>query len=349
MAGPFRPGASLHALARGDFSMWASAFTHAGFSVSTPAEGMLCIYAGISDNIAKKEETRLLLSAGIHGDETAPVELLAGLLDELAAEPSRLRTSVMFVIGNPAAIALQKRFVDADLNRMFRSGTKLDDSIAETSRALRIMHAVDIFFSSSPSEKIKRIHLDLHTAIRASLYPAFALVPSVVPALDQPGLFDWLSAAAMQAVVVNGKPAGTFTAYTAERFSAAAATLELGRVSEMRKNDLAPLEPVGRSLLNLLRGIPAGKQQGQSLAVFDVVGEIVRSSAAFQLFLDSSVPNFTALSKGTLVASDGSDTYRVERDWECVLFPNPDVAIGQRAGLMLAPRTPASGKSDSKL
>jgi len=46
----------------------------------------------------------LLLSAGIHGNETAPIELLERLLHGVANGKIKPRSRVLFLFGNPAAI-----------------------------------------------------------------------------------------------------------------------------------------------------------------------------------------------------------------------------------------------------
>jgi succinylglutamate desuccinylase len=45
--------------------------------------------------------------------------------------------------------------------------------------------------------------------------------------------------------------------------------------------------------------------------------------------------NFTPLKKGDVIARDGDTVYTVQHDEECVVFPNPDVRVGLRAGIMV--------------
>jgi succinylglutamate desuccinylase len=45
--------------------------------------------------------------------------------------------------------------------------------------------------------------------------------------------------------------------------------------------------------------------------------------------------NFSALTPGSVIAEDGDMVYRVGDETEYVVFPNPDVRPGLRAGLMV--------------
>ena len=45
--------------------------------------------------------------------------------------------------------------------------------------------------------------------------------------------------------------------------------------------------------------------------------------------------NFTAMQQGEEIARDGDTVYTVQHPEELVVFPNPDVRVGLRAGLMV--------------
>ena len=106
------------------------------------------------------------MSVGVHGDETGPIEVLAHVLDALAQHPGALAVNLMVCVGNIDAIAAGKRFIDADLNRMFRPVRGSLASAAEAVRADAMIAATDAFFAGAGPV---RWHLDLHTAIRPSV------------------------------------------------------------------------------------------------------------------------------------------------------------------------------------
>jgi succinylglutamate desuccinylase len=318
----------VRVLAEADFTHMADRFANAGFTASLPARGILQLTSG--NHILRRP--RLLLSVGIHGDETAPIEMLAHLLNALAAEPHALAVDLMVVVGNLAAIVEGKRFIDADMNRMFRTERGELQSAAEAARADTIMHASAAFFAGPDADKW---HLDLHTAIRPSFYPRFAVVPGAIAGPRRHALLGLLGRADIDAAILNTKPAGTFSAYTASMFGAASATVELGQVGVLGSNDLRRFVNTSTTLDAFIRTgrIPVGEEQPQ---VFHVVQELVKHSDAFRMMLDRDTWNFTAIRPGSVIAADGNTVYRAGEQTEYVVFPNPDVRTGLSAGLMVA-------------
>ncbi len=267
----------------------------------------------------------------MHGDETGPIEVLAHVLDALAREPLALAVDLLVCVGNIDAIAAGKRFIDADLNRMFRPVRGSLAGAAEAARADTMIAATAAFFDGAGPV---RWHLDLHTAIRPSVYPTFAIVPDLIAEEGKRALIGWLGQAAIGAIIMNPQSAGTYSYYSAEFHGAAASTVELGRVGTLGQNDLSLFADVHEALDGLLRGA-APKAPKIASHVFKVAQEIMKLSDGFKMAFDRSTQNFTALREGDVIATDGDTVYRVKHPEELVVFPNPDVRVGLRAGLMV--------------
>ena len=317
---------AVRALADADFGAVAARFSAAGFAVALPAPGLLQVKAA-----GAAPRTSLVVSVGVHGDETGPIEMLAALLDSLSLEASALAVDLLVCVGNLGAIQAGRRFIDADLNRMFRAqrGTLAD--AVEAQRADQLIAATEVFFRDAGPV---RWHLDLHTAIRPSLYPTFAIVPDLIAADAKSRLTGWLGQAGIQAIIMNPASAGTYSYYTAEFCGAAASTVELGRIGILGQNDLSVFDEVARALDGLLRGAaPVPAQSAPQ--VFKVAQEIIKLSDDFRMAFDRHTHNFTSLPQGAVIASDGGTVYTVRHAEELVVFPNPDVRVGLRAGLMV--------------
>jgi len=310
--------------ARGEFSALVTAFNAAGFEVRQPLPGVVQICKMCTPGSA--DRLRLLISVGVHGDETAPIEIMALLLDELAQTPQMLAVDLMVMVGNIDAIGQAKRFIDVDLNRLFVPNRSKFNDAQEAGRADQLMQAAHEFFDGHAN----KWHLDLHTAIRASYYPTFAIVPGTYNA----AFVDWLGAAGIEAAVLNPDPGVTFSSYTCQHLGAVSCTGELGRIGELGKNDLSQFATTTAALSGLLTGAGNTTAAAKPL-LFRVSQELIKHSDAFRLSFDGSTQNFTRFAPHTVIATDGDVTYAVGDEEEYVLFPNPAVRIGLRAGLMV--------------
>jgi succinylglutamate desuccinylase len=320
---------AVRALAEADFSAVAQRFADAGFVVAQPADGILTIKAAAGAD--PQQRASVLVSVGVHGDETGPIEVLAHLLDALSREASKLAVNLMVCVGNIGAIRAGKRFIDADLNRMFRVDRGTLAGTAEAARADVMMAATGDFFNGAGP---LRWHLDLHTAIRPSVYPTFAIVPEIIEDGARKALVVWLGQAGIGAIIMNPKSAGTYSYYSAEHHGAAGSTVELGRVGTLGQNDLSQFADASQALDALLRGAePASAKQQPH--VFGTAQQIIKLSDDFRMAFGRETQNFTALKQGEEIARDGDTIYTVQHAEELVVFPNPDVRVGLRAGLMV--------------
>jgi len=316
----------IRALAQADFGEVAARFAGAGFKVGQPAKGVLTVKAAAPT----QDRPAVLLSVGVHGDETGPIEMVAYAIEALSREPAALAVDLMLCVGNIDAIAAGKRFIDADLNRMFREQRGDLAGTFEAGRADTLIAATAGFFDGSGP---RRWHLDLHTAIRASRYPRFAIVPELIEPAARRALIDWLGLGGIEAVIMNPASAGTYSWWTAERHATAGTTVELGRIGTLGQNDLSQFAAMADALHGLLRGATAG--EGTAPIVFDTAQSITKLSDAFTMSFGRDTENFTPLKKGEVIARDGDTVYTVRHDEEYVVFPNPDVRVGLRAGIMV--------------
>lgn len=295
----------------------------------------------------------VLLSAGIHGDETAPVELLSQHVVDLAAGRAGLACRLLVVLGNVGAMREARRYLDDDLNRLFGGRHAGVSGSAEAPRAAALEAHARRFFAQASEAPHARWHLDMHTAIRASAFEQFALLPYVgtevvdttvetaTGAAPSRAMFAWLADAHIGCVLIHTEPGATYSSFTANACGATACTLELGKVRPFGQNDLARFANADAAARRLVAGV-APDVHAPMPRVFTVIGQITKQSDAFELHVAADVPNFTPFARGTLLAQDGDYRYVVARDEERIVFPNPAVKPGLRAGLLVVETTGAT-------
>jgi succinylglutamate desuccinylase len=311
--------------------------TSAGTQLRWLAEGALeVIPLGARDS-----GMDLLLSAGIHGNETAPIELLDRLLQGIARGELQPRARVLFLLGNPAAMRRGERYIEQDLNRLF-NGRHAQSSGVEAQRAGELEALAAQFFSRPDRQ---RLHYDLHTAIRASKIEQFALYPWHAGRVHSRRQLARLRGAGIEAVLLQNKPSITFSAYTYAQLDAEAFTLELGKARAFGHNQQVNLELLEERLICLIEGREPALDSAEpdapdlhDLQLFAVAREVIKHSDAFILHLPADIENFSELPLGYLLAEDsGGVRWVIEEPGARIIFPNPGVKNGLRAAILVVP------------
>lgn len=282
---------------------------------------------------SQQADYRVVISCGIHGNETAPIEMVEQLFQEIVAETLAVKTELLLIIGNPPAANKAERFIDENLNRLF-SGKHEHSTTLEARRAGLLEHVVTDFYNEGDEH---RLHYDLHTAIRGSEFERFAVYPFLHDREWSKPQIAFLERCGLEAVLLSNQPAGTFSYFTSRSFQADSFTVELGKVRQFGDNDMANFEDAMQGLRELISGHESFKSVPKNIQTFEVVEEVIKRSNEFKLHFLPDAKNFTAFPKGAVLASDRHYQYRTQQDGERFVFPIANVPVGQRAMLVVAP------------
>jgi len=278
----------------------------------------------------------ILLSCGVHGNETAPIEVIDGILTDLASGKLSLAHHLLVLFGNPAAMRTGARYVDYDLNRLFNGAHRQHADCQEAERAAWLEQQAARFFAQAGQQQL-RLHYDLHTAIRGSVYEKFAIYPFLHQRQHNRQQLGWLRHCGIEAVLLHSKPAHTFSYYTSQQLQADAFTLELGKARPFGHNDLSRFSGIDQALRQLLSNTtpPLEPYCDDDYPLFQAKYDLIKHSEDFLLHLADDVKNFTALPDGFVIAEDGQQRYIAIGGNERILFPNPAVKPGLRAGIVV--------------
>ena len=336
-------GDFLHLTRSHEFSMQPCSFevvctrTLAKTKVSVLDTGII-IFEPLSHTSGKD----IVLSSAVHGNETAPIEICNELIKQVILGELHLEHRTLFLFGNPASINIGKRFVEENLNRLFSGGHSQDQGQGaglinpERHRALLLEKTVTDFFENGQGE---RFHYDLHTAIRGSKNDKFAVYPFRHNKPWVKAQLQFMLACGVNTILFSNSPTTTFSYFSSNEFGAHAFTVELGKVKPFGENDMENFAGVTTSLTALVSG------QALALPVYNIddfsffeIDQIIdRQHQEFTLHFSDEVENFTDFPIGTVIATDGEHDIKTRKQGEAIIFPNANVAIGQRALLTVVP------------
>ncbi|MCK8071330.1 succinylglutamate desuccinylase [Vibrio sp. 1CM23M] len=276
------------------------------------------------------ETKNIIFSTGVHGDETSPMELIDKLIEDIETGFQVVTARCLFIIAHPEATNAHTRFLDVNMNRLFDE--KQHESNREVDIAKNLKYLVTEFYKETVPAT--RWHLDLHCAIRLSKHYSFAVSPKVRHEVRNKELFDFINSAHVEAVLLSNAPTSTFSWYSAENFEAQALTMELGQVARIGENQLDKLTAFDLAIRNLIAEIEPEHLPKKTIT-YRVSRTIVRLHDDFDFMFSDDVENFTAFKHGEVFGHDGDKPLMAKNENEAVVFPNRNVAIGQRAALMV--------------
>ncbi|MFT4938587.1 MAG: succinylglutamate desuccinylase [Paraglaciecola sp.] len=284
----------------------------------------------------------IVLSCGVHGNETAPIEICDDYVQQILREEIQLSHRVLFLFANLPSMDIAKRFVEENMNRLF-SGAHSQGTNPQTTegkRAEQLENAVSDFYNKAPKESERqRYHYDLHTAIRTSKNEKFAVYPFRHDKPWDKTQLQILLACGINTILLSGSPTTTFSYFSSKQFDAHAFTVELGKVMPFGQNDMSRFTRVQLTLKRLMcaEDLELKPYLESDFHIYKVNQIINKQHEDFKLNFADDAPNFSDFAVGDILAEETGRKYVAEFAGEAIVFPNAEVEIGQRALLTVIP------------
>ena len=305
------------------------------------------LYVSPKSKLEIGRKKALVLASAVHGNETAPIEIVNDMISQILSGELVPTHPVLFLFGNPAAINIGQRFVEENMNRLFSGhhSKGVDSQGRETNRerqrAEKIETYVTRFFDLYPG--FERTLYDLHTAIRDSAHEKFAVYPHLHGKPWKKEQFEMLRAMGVKTVLIMKTPATTFSYYASNTHGAESFTIELGKVRPFGQNDQTKFAAAKETLIGLVTGqeVDPDAFDEANFQIMEVFRSINRDHEDFKLNFADDVANFTEFQAGDVLAIENGLEIKAEKDGEAIVFPNAEVALGQRAILTVIPTSVA--------
>lgn len=281
----------------------------------------------------------VILSSGIHGNETGPIELCNEFITLILNEKIQLKNRVMFLFGNPASMNIGQRFVEENMNRLFNGEHSQTPGLInrERIRAKKLEQYVERFYADNDTNE--RIHYDLHTAIRGSKNEKFAVYPYIHDKSYSKQQLQIMLGCGVNTILLSNNPTATFSYFSSYNFGAHSFTVELGKVRPFGENDMTRFIEIKETLKAMITGdnMKLAPYQADDFNIFSVNRSINKTDDSFKFYFSEDVVNFTSFPVGFKLASENDTVYKIETEGEAIVFPNANVANESRAVLMVVP------------
>ena len=230
----------------------------------------------------------LTVGVGIHGNEQHSIHALNDILVEFESPLQDVKKPVLFVLGNPQAVKINKRYVECDLNRQFKE--RVDVSTYEGGRAKEILSVASG----------TRYLLDIHSTT-AFLRRPYGIFP------DRDDLVEFMVnlgtdiSDIILVPVLSPEEGQCFDEYfyTTDK-SCTPITIEVGHIGESK----AATTRAKNAILGALyaTGVLEGEcAKGQTPALW-IDGQVVKQTKESEITLVPGLENFQPSSKGDILA-----------------------------------------------
>jgi succinylglutamate desuccinylase len=103
------------------------------------------------------------------------------------------------------------------------------------------------------------------------------------------------------------------------------------------QNDLSRFADLEKSLTLLMQDGVLAQSSLSNLHVFSVLNALIKDDESYVLNIADDMKNFTQFEKNYVLANSKKSQYQVEKTGDAIIFPNTNLPVGQRAGLMVRP------------
>ena len=263
----------------------------------------------ITQITGKEKGPTSIILAGIHGDEKCGVDALKRTLLNLKIERGR----VLFGYGNPRAIEANKRFVEANLNRMFKNDGLLSKNDMESYEYKRAQ------FLKSYLNQADAL-LDIH----ASFTPNSK--PFVICEENAKGVIEYLPVDLIVSGFDKVEPGGTD--YYMNSIGKIGICIECGYLGNPESTEIAQKGILAflKARGHILNDVVAKKQS--YIRMYDLYSTKTNNFTLSKTFYD-----FEEISKDQIVGIDGKKEIKTEKD-SIILFARNREQIGEEAFLL---------------